>query len=49
MLADSSSHNVYVFMDQDGDHKFDSAVVLDHADSQMSELHAAIEQHQLFV
>lgn len=49
VLADSSSHNVYVLMDQNGDHKFESAVVLDHADSHMSELHAEIAAHQLFV
>jgi Ca2+-binding RTX toxin-like protein len=49
VLADSSSHDVYVFMDQNGDHKFDSAVVLDHADSHMSELHTEIANHQLFM
>jgi Ca2+-binding RTX toxin-like protein len=49
VLADSSSHNVYVFMDQNGDHKFESAVVLDHADSHMSEVHSEIASHQLFI
>jgi Ca2+-binding RTX toxin-like protein len=49
VLADSSSHNIYVFMDQNGDHKFESAVVLDHADSHMSEIHTEIASHQLFI
>jgi hypothetical protein len=49
VLADSSSHNVYVFVDQNGDHKFESAIVLDHADSHMSEIHNEIASHQLFV
>ena len=48
VLGDSSSHNVYVFMDQDGDHKFESAVILDNAEGQMSDIHTAIAQHQLF-
>ena len=49
VLTDSSSHNVYVFLDQNGDHKFDSAIVLDHADALKSDLHTEIASHQLFV
>jgi Ca2+-binding RTX toxin-like protein len=49
VLADSSSHKVYVFLDQDGDHKFESAIVLDHADSVMGDIHKEIASHQLFV
>jgi Ca2+-binding RTX toxin-like protein len=49
VLVDSSSHNVFVFLDQNGDHKFDSAIVLDHADALKSDLHAEIMNHQLFV
>jgi hypothetical protein len=48
-LTDTASHNVYVFMDQDGDHKFESAVILDHADTHKSEIHTEILQHQLFI
>jgi Ca2+-binding RTX toxin-like protein len=49
VLTDSSSHDVFVFMDQNGDHKFDSAVVLDNADAFKNDLHAEIMSHQLFV
>ena len=48
ILTDSASHDVYVFMDQDGDHKFDSLVVLDHADTLKGDIHAEIAHHQLF-
>jgi hypothetical protein len=49
VLTDSASHNVYVFMDQDGDHKFESAVILDHADVLKHDLHTEIAHHQLFM
>ena len=49
VLTDTASHNVYVFMDQNGDHKFESAVILDHADTHKSEIHTEIQQHQLFI
>ncbi len=49
VLTDSSSHNVYVFLDQDGDHKFESAIVLDHADALKGDLHTEIASHQLFM
>jgi Ca2+-binding RTX toxin-like protein len=49
VLVDSSSHNVYVFLDQNGTHKFESAIVLDHADALKSDLHTEIANHQLFV
>lgn len=48
VLTDTASHNVFVFLDQDGDHKFESAVILDHAGALKSDLHAEIAQHQLF-
>jgi hypothetical protein len=40
---------VYVLLDQDGDHRFESAVILDHADAHKSEIHAEIMSHQLFL
>jgi Ca2+-binding RTX toxin-like protein len=49
VLTDSSSHNVFVFLDQDGDHTFESAVVLDQADGLKGNIHAEIAQHQLFM
>jgi Ca2+-binding RTX toxin-like protein len=49
VLTDTASHNVYVLMDQNGDHKFESAVILDHADTLKSDLHTEIMTHQLFV
>ena len=49
VLTDISSHNVFVFLDQDGDHKFESAVVLDQADGLKGSIHAEIAQHQLFM
>jgi hypothetical protein len=38
-----------VFLDQDGDHKFESAVILDQADGLKGNIHAEIAQHQLFM
>ncbi|MBN8992531.1 MAG: hypothetical protein J0H42_30200 [Rhizobiales bacterium] len=49
VLTDTSSHNVFVFLDQDGDHKFESAIVLDNAAALKNDLHTEIMNHQLFV